>query len=226
MGTSSHIGKPSEGSGAPETPGKASRRLVAFDFDGTLTIRDSFMAFLAWRVSRARFVSGILKLAPASAAYVLNRDRNVLKARAVAEFLIGTPREALEREAEAFRDAVWDRFMRPDALETWGQWGSVNDGEGAERVIVTASPETLIAPFAARLGADRLIGTRLRFDAEDRVAGGFIGLNCRGQEKVDRLRVAYGPGVELAAAYGDTSGDREMISMAEIKGYQIFTGHP
>jgi phosphatidylglycerophosphatase C len=180
------------------------------------------MAFLAWRASAPRFVSGMLKLAPAAITYVLNRDRNVLKASTVSEFLTGTPRDALDREAEAFAAAVWDRFMRPDALETWTDWGR----RGAERVIVTASPESLIAPFAARLGADRLIGTRLRFDAEDRVAGDFLGVNCRGPEKVRRLRAVFGPQVTLAAAYGDSAGDHEMMEIAEVKGLHAFSGRP
>jgi phosphatidylglycerophosphatase C len=128
----------------------------------------------------------------------------------------------LEREARAFADAVWDRFMRPDALAVWEDWGR----RGAERVIVTASPETLVAAFGRRLGADRLIGTRLAFDAEDRAAGGFDGVNCRGPEKVRRLEAVYGPGVRLAAAYGDTAGDREMLAIAAETGYRVFTARP
>jgi phosphatidylglycerophosphatase C len=43
---------------------------------------------------------------------------------------------------------------------------------------------------------------------------------------VARLREAFGEGVTLAAAYGDTSGDREMLQLAEIKGYRVFKGKP
>jgi phosphatidylglycerophosphatase C len=195
---------------------------VAFDFDGTLTIRDCFMAFLTWRAPGSRFVSGLLKLAPAGSRHVFNRDRNALKAAAVSEFLTGVARASLEREAGAFRDAVWDRLMRPDALAVWEDWGR----KGAVRVIVTASPESVVGPFAEKLGAERLIGTRLRFDAEDRVAGDFVGANCRGPEKVRRLEEVFGPGLRLAAAYGDTSGDREMLGIADVKGYRVFRGRP
>jgi phosphatidylglycerophosphatase C len=198
------------------------RPIVAFDFDGTLSVRDSFMAFLAWRVPGPRFVSGLLKLGPASSRYLFNRDRNALKTSAVSEFLTGVTRNQLESEAEAFCDAIWDRFMRPDALESWAEWGD----RGALRVIVTASPETTIAPFAERLGADRLIGTRLRFDDQDRVAGDFVGINCRGAEKVRRLEEAFGADLRLVAAYGDTAGDAEMLARAAAPGYRVFTGKP
>jgi len=198
------------------------RQIVAFDFDGTLTIRDSFTAFLRWRVGAAGWAIGLAKMAPALAAYIGDRDRGRIKAASVREFLHGVERAALEAEAERYADQVWDRFMRPDALACWNAWGE----KGAHRVIVTASPETTVAPFARRLGAEGLLGTQLVFDSQDRVTGAFVGENCRGEEKVRRLRAAYGDDMSLAAAYGDTSGDTEMIAIAAEKGFRIFTAHP
>ena len=64
------------------------------------------------------------------------------------------------------------------------------------------------------------------FDAQDRVTGAFAGENCRGEEKVRRLRAAYGDDMSLTAAYGDTSGDTEMIAIAGEKGFRVFTGRP
>ena len=74
--------------------------------------------------------------------------------------------------------------------------------------------------------AEALLGTRLAFDAADLVAGAFDGLNCRGDEKVRRLRQAYGDDVRLAAAYGDTSGDAEMLQIAGEQGFRVFTARP
>jgi phosphatidylglycerophosphatase C len=198
------------------------RPIVAFDFDGTLTIRDSFTAFLRWRAGAAGWAIGLAKMAPALAAYISDRDRGRIKAASVREFLHGLERQALEAEAQRYADQVWDRFMRPDALACWKAWGE----KGAHRVIVTASPETTVAPFARRLGAEGLLGTQLVFDTQDRVTGAFAGENCRGEEKVRRLRAAYGDDMTLAAAYGDTSGDTEMIAIAGEKGFRVFTGRP
>ena len=200
-------------------PGQA---IVAFDFDGTLTIRDSFTAFLRWRAGPAGWAIGLAKMTPALAAYIGDRDRGRIKAASVREFLHGVERQTLEAEAERYADQVWDRFMRPDALACWKAWGE----KGAHRVIVTASPETTVAPFARRLGAEGLLGTQLVFDAQDRVTGAFAGENCRGEEKVRRLRAAYGKDMKLTAAYGDTSGDTEMIAVAAEKGFRVFTGRP
>ena len=110
--------------------------------------------------------------------------------------------------------------MRYDALACWKDWGE----KGAYRVIVTASPETTVAPFARRLGAEALLGTPLLFDGDDRVAGAFAGPNCRGEEKVLRLRAAFGEDIQLAAAYGDTTGDTEMLAVADEAGFRRFKG--
>ncbi|MBU1324590.1 MAG: HAD-IB family hydrolase [Alphaproteobacteria bacterium] len=198
------------------------RAVVAFDFDGTLTVRDSFTSFLRARGGKRGWAKGLVRLSPAIAAYARDRDRGRLKAASVREFLLGLPRETLEAEAETFAARVWDAFMRPDALRTWEDWGR----RGALRVIVTASPETTVAPFARRLDAELLLGTPLAFDGEDRVAGAFAGPNCRGEEKVRRLRAVFGDDLRLTAAYGDTSGDREMLRIAEEPGFRVFTGRP
>ncbi|RYE83010.1 MAG: HAD-IB family hydrolase, partial [Hyphomicrobiales bacterium] len=87
-----------------------------------------------------------------------------------------------------------------------------------------ASPNILVAPFARGLGADVLIGTQLAFDNMDRVAGGFDGANCRGAEKVRRLKAMFGDDMILTAAYGDTAGDKEMLDMAQEQGYRVFKG--
>ena len=201
---------------APEQP------VVAFDFDGTLTIRDSFSSFLKWRAGRMGWLVGCLRLAPAALAYAFHRDRGRIKAAAVNEFLKGVTRTRLEADARVFAETYSRSLLRPDAVFTWKRWRN----EPVQLGIVTASPEIVVAPFARGLGADYLIGTTLAFDAEDRVIGGYTSPNCRGPEKVVRLKQAFGPDFELRAAYGDTTGDREMIAMAQIVGYKVFKGKP
>lgn len=198
------------------------RSIVAFDFDGTLTVRDSFTEFLRWRAGRRGWALGLAKMTPAVADYARRRDRGRIKSALVRVFLKGVSRTELEADAARFAEQVWGRFMRPDALACWDDWGL----RGAHRVIVTASPEITVAPFARRLGADALLGTPLVLDAHDRITGRFASANCRAEEKVRRLRLTYGPDVRLAAAYGDTSGDTEMLAIADEQGFRVFTGRP
>jgi phosphatidylglycerophosphatase C len=200
--------------------GPDARPIVAFDFDGTLSFRDSFLAFLAWRSGPARWMGGMIALLPATLLYMIHRDRGRLKAAAARRFLRGLTRAELEAACDNFASSsLGQRLIRPDAEQCWTRWRE----HGAELVIVTASPEEVVAPFARRLGADRLIGTRLGYDEAGRVEGGFASPNCRGPEKVARLKAVYGEDVRLAAAYGDTAGDREMLALADEPDYRVFT---
>jgi phosphatidylglycerophosphatase C len=196
--------------------------VVAFDFDGTLTCRDSFVDFLAWRAGRFGFAARLPGLIPAVLAYGLNRDRGGLKGAFAQQFFGGVSRLRLEEDARRFAAARFDALVRPDALACWRDWRE----RGARLYIVTASPDILVEPFARRLGADGLIGTRLAFDPEGRFAGVLEGANCRGEEKVAWLRAALGPHLELAAAYGDSAGDREMLALAEHPGLKVFSARP
>ncbi|OYX35149.1 MAG: hypothetical protein B7Y99_04635 [Caulobacterales bacterium 32-69-10] len=196
--------------------------VVAFDFDGTLTVRDSFRAFLRWRGGAVDYWGGMLKMAPAGLAFLLDKNRTQLKAAMVETWLAGLPRAVLEQEALEFAALAAPMLLRPDALKVWRR----HRAEGARMIIVTASPEAIVAPFARGLGADLLIGTRLAYDDADRVAGALDGLNCRGPEKVRRLREVMGDELRLAAAYGDTDGDREMLEMADDSFMRLFTAKP
>ena len=208
--------------GAVRSRARPQLPLVAFDFDGTLTVRDSFTGFLKWRVGRIRYLIGAARLLPAALRYLLDRDRGRIKARAAREFLHGLSRAELEADAEMFAEEFAPSLFRPDALAAWRRWRA----EGARLIIVSASPDVVVAPFAEQLGADALIATQMAYDARGQVVGGFASPNCRGPEKVVRLKAAFGADVRLKAAYGDTSGDREMLQLAEIRGYKVFRGRP
>jgi len=215
-------GAPAVSRGTEPAGAGAAAALVAFDFDGTLTVRDSFTAFLRWRAGPALYGLGLARLLPAALAYLIHRDRGRIKAAAARVFLHGLTRERLEAEARAFASAALPSLMRPDARAAWDDWGR----RGVRRVIVTASPVTVVRPFAEALGAEEIIGTELAYDAQGRVTGAFTTANCRGPEKVRRLEARFGPGVRLLAAYGDTAGDREMLALADTAGFRVFTARP
>jgi phosphatidylglycerophosphatase C len=84
----------------------------------------------------------------------------------------------------------------------------------------------VIAPFARRLGASSLIGTRLQRDADGRLTGRLEGPNCRGEEKMVRLKAHYGDTLSLDAAYGDTDGDAAMLKAARRPFMKVFNARP
>ena len=196
--------------------------IVAFDFDGTLTVSDTFLAFLRWRAGSVGYYAGMARLAPSIGGFLIDRNVERLKAAAVEVFLCGSPMNALNEEALAFASVAAPALLRPDALKVWRG----HQAAGARMVIVTASPEPVIAPFARSLGAELLIGTRLEVGKDDRLTGALKGRNCRGPEKVRRLREVFGEDVRLVAAYGDTDGDDDMLQIADQKFMRLFIGRP
>ena len=198
------------------------RPLVAFDFDGTLTWKDSLRDFLAWREGPLGYLRKMARVAPEALRYTIHKDRTRLKAVLVREFLAGEAREKLEAEARDYASARAPKLLRPDALRFWRFW---QQDQNARLLIVTATPETIVAPFAADLGAHMLIGSRLAFDQSGAVTG-MDGPNCRGPEKVRRLQAIFGDDVKLDVAFGDSDGDLDMLGLANERGLRIFGERP
>ena len=198
------------------------RKIIAFDFDGTLTDRDSFVTFLTFASGRLKLAASLLGDPGMLADYLKTKDRGKLKSVILYKLLGKISQQELETLIRSFVTAMGMSLFRPDALEAWG----AHDLPDRQRVIVTASPQLLVAPFGALIGADRVIGTRLGFSDDGRLTPNLEGANCRGEEKMIRLREAFGSGLDLEAAYGDTEGDREMLAAARHGHYRVFTAKP
>ena len=87
--------------------------------------------------------------------------------------------------------------------------------------VVTASAENWVIPYFNKMGI-KVLGTRLQI-INNKITGKIVGENCRGLEKVARIKSAYDlSNFAIIAAYGDTSGDKEMLSIATKKYYRHF----
>jgi HAD superfamily hydrolase (TIGR01490 family) len=189
--------------------------VAAFDFDGTLIQGDSFLLFLLrlcgpYRLSRAFTASTLALLLTGR----FRLDRDASKADLVARLLTGYPAARLEAESEGFsRELV--RRIRP-ALGARMDW---HRAQGHRLLLVSASLETYLEPVGHSLGFDAVLATCLEVGPDKRLTGRLEGRNCRGQEKEIRLRAwleanLSGAPTELWA-YGDGSGDRELLAMAD-----------
>jgi phosphatidylglycerophosphatase C len=195
--------------------------VAAFDLDGTILWADAFTTFLRARVSRVEFWSRMAPLTPLFTAYVLSGEgRSRVKERFATAFLGGLPEAQVDAEADAFWAGRGRALLRADALAEVDR----RQGSGHRVIIVTACPEIVVRPLARALGVE-LIGTRLHVE-NGRLTGRLDGENCRGPEKVARLEALCGAGFRLAAAYGDSTGDREMIARAEDGRMKAFRDGP
>jgi phosphatidylglycerophosphatase C len=196
----------------PPTPDR--RPLAAFDLDGTLTRRDTLMPFLRRAIGRDRATRAVFATSlPLTRALVAGgRHRDVAKAAFLRRVLAGLPVADLAEAAEAFADHVVAEGLRPDVRERV-DW---HRAQSHELVLVSASPELYVSPIGRRLGFDAVLATRLEVDADGRLTGRLSGANCRGPEKVARLREWRSGELVVDFAYGDSAGDREMLALAGV----------
>lgn len=188
--------------------------VAAFDVDGTLTVRDCVVPFLA-RMSggRARFALRLARRPLAVLGAAARRDRDEMKAAATRAALAGQRVDRVTDEAHAYAGLIATSWLRPDtaARLAWHR------SEGHRVVLVSASYEVYVGPLATGLGADA-VATRLVATPDGILTGALDGPNCRGPEKVVRLRAwqtAVGAeGAELWA-YGDSAGDDELLGAAD-----------
>ena len=192
--------------------------LALFDFDGTITTRDSYAELLRFIVGDLRFFAGLMVLFPILLAYKIGLIPNYkAKPMVTAWYLRGLTREKFEEMARRFVKERLNRLVRPTAMKKilWHL-------QQQHRVIVVSASFEDYLKFWCEQHQLEIIGTRLEWN-NDQITGNFSGKNCYGPEKVERIRQFLNPDeFSEIYAYGDSRGDREMLEIAAHKGYRVF----
>ena len=184
------------------------KQLIAFDFDGTLTTRDTLIAFIRYACGTSRFLLGFLLHAPLLVLMKLRLYSNgKAKQRLFSWFFRGMPIETFDALCQSFA-STHRHLLRPETVRLLQQALS----EGSEVLVVSASIDNWVQPF---FPAVTVLGTQIEV-IDGRLSGRFLTPNCYGQEKVRRIlalhpdRSAY-----RLTAYGDSRGDRELLAFAD-----------
>ncbi|MBI3139574.1 MAG: haloacid dehalogenase-like hydrolase [Sphingobacteriales bacterium] len=198
---------------------KAVKKGIAFfDFDGTLSSKDSLLEFIKFSKGNFRFFFGFLLLSPWLLALKFRLISNQrAKEKVLRYFFNGTPVGRFNETGRQFAGTVIPSIIRPGALREIKKLKENN----IEIVVVSASPENWLTDWTHSQGLT-LISTRL-VETDDKVTGMIEGFNCHGEEKVRRIREQF----DLSAydeiyAYGDSSGDRPMLALARHAFYKPF----
>jgi phosphatidylglycerophosphatase C len=195
--------------------------VAAFDFDGTLTHRDTLGPFLIRCLGWPGFLRALFLSFPWLAAYTLRLMSNhKAKARLLQVGLADLSQAQVQRAADDFV-----QNYLPGQWQVWGLQQLVqHQHQGHLCIIVSASPGIYMHAVAASLGVDAVLCTEMELN-DGRYSGRMSTPNCHGEQKLLRLQawlranLGAGSAPELHA-YGDTQGDLPMLHLADHAWYR------
>ena len=88
------------------------------------------------------------------------------------------------------------------------------DRQREDDIIISASFDFIIIPFCQKIGIKNIIATKYDFRN-----GHIIGENCKGKEKIKRLKKEF-PNIVVNEAYSDSLSDLPMFEIAK-KAYLV-----
>ena len=182
------------------------KQLFLYDFDGTITNRDSLFDFLRFSTNGAHYFLSMLLFSPLFIAAILGIvSKSSVKRRLVSHFMKGKTRAQLRTLSLEYRDFIFgEKTMRSGALL------SIDENLKKGPVyIVSASLDIWLEDIARHLGVG-LICTRALF-VKDVFDGSFSTPNCNYEEKPKRVRQEIDLDTfEHIHYYGDSKGDMAM----------------
>ncbi|MEW9571619.1 HAD family hydrolase [Rhodanobacter sp. Si-c] len=190
--------------------------LALFDFDGTLTTRETFGDFMRHAVPPLRRALGIPMFAPMLAAYKLGLVSGTHIRHHVTAFgFRGVPAVHVHAAGERFAAEVLPSLLRPKAMQrlAWHQ------AQGDKVVLVSGGLDFYLAPWCRQHGLE-LICSSMETRG-NHLTGRYHGVQCVGAEKARRVRERHDLGAyDTCYAYGDTHEDAAMLALAQRRYYR------
>lgn len=192
-------------------------QVAAFDFDGTMTYRDSLLPFLCYSNGTAVTSCQLTLEIPHFTGFMLGlTSRQTVKERILTRCLAGQPLEQVQNLGKAFAKEKLDKLIKPEALARL-LW---HLSFGHRCILISANLDVYLEPWAKNAGFDDIICSQCEVSPQGTLTGRLQGANCWGPEKLRRLNELLGPreGYTLYA-YGDSRGDQELLSIADYAYY-------
>jgi phosphatidylglycerophosphatase C len=192
------------------------RGLAAFDFDGTISRRDTLLPFLARVAGRRRFAAVWARIGASGATGgVALSDRDAVKAEMVRILLTGRSGDELRERGELYARDLLSDALRPMVVDRVHR----HRERGDRTAIVSASLVYYLEPLARELGMDGVIGVEPE-ESGGVLTGRLLRPNVRAEEKATRLRGWLGVGPTDRCdgpmwGYGNTSGDHALLEMSD-----------
>ncbi len=193
--------------------------LAIFDFDGTITKKDTLNDLIMKEFGYIKFLGYILILSPLILLYKLGFLANhIPKGMLFSKFFSGMEYPRFKEICQKYASCQIDSIVRTEAKEKI-KW---HHKEGHNLIIITASVGNWIEPWAAKNNINEVISTQIEV-IDGKLTGKFFTKNCYGSEKVKRLLEKY-PNRDnyIIYAYGDSLGDKDLLKIADYPFFKSF----
>ena len=189
------------------------KRLYVFDFDGTLTKRDSLLAFIIFVRGWKTLLLTFLRYSPLLVLMKLGLyDNGKAKEKVFSACFKGMSLTSFNDYCQRFAEENRSLLREQAVLY-------INKVREETCVIISASVDNWVQPFFPDI---RVLGTQIEV-VDGKLTGKFTTPNCYGPEKVRRLLSAYPERKDYyLVAFGDSGGDRELLDYADEAYYQPF----
>lgn len=189
--------------------------IAAFDFDGTLTTRDSLPPFLCFVNGWAATSWHLASQTPSFFKYLIGREsRQGVKEHILTRALQGKSYDFLCKQGMAFSQTKLPKLLKPATLERL-QW---HQKQGHRCVLISANIDLYLHFWGKKAGFHHVLCSRCEVDKQGKLTGHLIGKNCWGAEKVRRLLECCGSRSSFTLyAYGDSKGDYDLLNCADFK---------
>lgn len=185
---------------------ESKKAIAFFDLDGTITRGDTLLRFLVYDKGIVAVAVAFFKLIP---PLIAGRSSSNLKEALIGYLYKGRAEADLKQKGIAFCSEVLPDMVMKDALDRIA-WHKAN---GHEISVVTASSKLWLEPWCFSLGIN-IIATNYEV-VNGKLTGKFEGKNCKGPEKVNRIKQVYDlKAYDEIYAYGNSKADEDMLGIA------------
>jgi len=190
--------------------------IAFFDFDGTITNKDTLIHFIIFAVGYKTFLLKLILIVPWLLLYAVKLLPNWrAKEKVLSIYFQGWDVETFNQCAFKYATEHVPLIVKSIAIETINEHKEHND----IIVVVSASCENWLKPWCDLYNLD-CVATCLEVK-DQKITGKFLGKNCYGSEKVERIRQKYNLKLyKHIYAYADSSADRYMMDLADIRYYK------
>ena len=188
--------------------------LALFDLDGTLSRRDTFLAFLIFcLLRRMRRWVRVMPLGIGVALHLSGFKTNTwLKVWFLRHILSGLSRPEVDRLAAAFVSRLMSNGLLREGLAAI----RAERARGRHLVLATASPDLYVVPLARALGFDDVICTRVAWSEAGLMSGELADGNCYGPGKLEKVHayLAARGSASIASVFTDHRSDLDLLALA------------